>query len=216
LNNIGSGSVYMSSGTTPSAAASNPAAEARQANEDRYQQLLDLYTSLRDRTMAGVEGLGTAGRSRIDRMQAQGAAAARASAASRGLSGTTVPDVMVAGVGRDAEIARQELEDRLMERRLGYDVALTQGLGNVIEGRTDEYPNAEAYAQYAYQGAVADAARPQQTSSPFDSPLGAYADPDFRGVSEDPEIIRGSGPASTPSYIDERTFRPSYPVYQWG
>lgn len=215
LNAIGSGPVYLSSSTTPSSAA-NPAAEARRANEERYQQLLDLYTGLRERTMAGVSDLGGAERSRIERSQAQASAAARANAAARGLSGTTVPDVLVAGVGRDAEIARQELEDRLLARRLDYDVALTQGIGGVIERREDAYPDANAYAQYAYQRAMGEASRPrpqEAATDPFPDYVSEWSTPSTM------EVVTGTGTTPTPSYIDERRLlaptSPRYPVYQW-
>jgi len=98
--------------------------KANRANEQRYQEILKQY-----------EGLGTAGRARIEQQTGQQQAAATQRLTSRGLGGTTITSAVSRGIASDAEMQRQQLEESVAMQRAG-----------VMERRTDEGPDLSMYA----------------------------------------------------------------------
>ena len=98
--------------------------KANLANEQRYQQILSSF-----------EGLGKAGRARIEQQTIQRQAQATQRLTSRGLGGTTITSAVERGIASDAEMQRQQLEESVTMQRAG-----------VMERRTDEGPDLGMFA----------------------------------------------------------------------
>lgn len=98
--------------------------KANLLNEQRYQQILAQY-----------EGLGQAGRARIEQQTLQRQAQATQSLTSRGLGGTTITSAVERGIASDAEMQRQQLEESVSMQRAG-----------VMERRTDTGPDLGMFA----------------------------------------------------------------------
>ncbi len=103
--------------------------KANQANEQRYQQILGQYANL-----------GQAGRARIEEQTTRRQAAATQNLVSRGLGNTTITSAVERGIGRDAEISRQELDERVAVQKAG-----------VMERRTDTGPDLGMFANLLQQ-----------------------------------------------------------------
>ena len=98
--------------------------KANLLNEQRYQQILAQY-----------EGLGQAGRARIEQQTTQRQAEATQSLTSRGLGGTTITSAVERGIASDAETQRQQLEESVSMQKAG-----------VMERRTDTGPDLGMFA----------------------------------------------------------------------
>ena len=98
--------------------------KANKANEKRYQQILSSF-----------EGLGKAGRARIEQQTTQRQAQATQNLTSRGLGNTTITSAVERGIAGDAETQRQQLEESVTMQRAG-----------VMERRTDEGPDLGMFA----------------------------------------------------------------------
>lgn len=98
--------------------------KANLLNEQRYQQVL-----------AQFEGLGKAGRARIEQQTIQRQAAATQALTSRGLGGTTITSAVGRGIAGEAETQRQQLEESVAMRKAG-----------VMERRTDVGPDLGMFA----------------------------------------------------------------------
>lgn len=98
--------------------------KANLLNEQRYRQILAQY-----------ENLGQAGRARIEEQTTQRQAEARQGLVSRGLGGTTITSAVERGIGRESELARQQLEESVAVQRAG-----------VMERRTDVGPDLGMFA----------------------------------------------------------------------
>lgn len=98
--------------------------KANLLNEQRYQQVL-----------AQFEGLGKAGRARIEQQTVQRQAAATQALTSRGLGGTTITSAVGRGIAGEAETQRQQLEESVAVRKAG-----------VMERRTDVGPDLGMFA----------------------------------------------------------------------
>lgn len=93
--------------------------KANLLNEQRYQQILGQF-----------EGLGKAGRARIEQQTQQRQAAATQSLTSRGLGGTTITSAVERGIAGQGEQQRQQLEESVAMQKAG-----------VMERRTDVGPD---------------------------------------------------------------------------
>ena len=98
--------------------------KANKANEKRYQQILSSF-----------EGLGKAGRARIEQQTIQRQAQATQRLTSRGLGSTTITSAVERGIASDAETQRQQLEESVTMQKAG-----------VMERRTDEGPDLGMFA----------------------------------------------------------------------
>lgn len=98
--------------------------KANLANEQRYQQILSSF-----------EGLGKAGRARIEEQTIQRQAQATQSLTSRGLGSTTITSAVERGIASDAELQRQQLEEAVTVQKAG-----------VMERRTDVGPDLGMFA----------------------------------------------------------------------
>jgi len=98
--------------------------KANLLNEQRYQQVLSQF-----------EGLGKAGRARIEQQTVQRQAAATQALTSRGLGGTTITSAVGRGIAGEAETQRQQLEESVAMQKAG-----------VMERRTDVGPDLGMFA----------------------------------------------------------------------
>ena len=152
--------------------------EANQANEQRYQELLQSIGQLEQQTQGlygdareTVAGLGDAERNRIQREQQRQLAQTEQDLISRGLGNTTIRQTARRGVQSDAERAQAELTERLAQQRAGLMQDQASALmqtgqmeAQAIEGRTDQGPAASRYAQMVQQlAAQPDGSRDETT-----------------------------------------------------
>ena len=98
--------------------------KANLLNEQRYQQILGQF-----------EGLGKAGRARIEQQTLQRQAAATQGLTSRGLGGTTITSAVERGIAGESELQRQQLEESVAMQKAG-----------VMERRTDVGPDLSMFA----------------------------------------------------------------------
>lgn len=98
--------------------------KANLANVQRYRQILGQF-----------EGLGKAGRARIEQQTLRRQAEATQSLTSRGLGGTTITSAVERGIAGEAETQRQQLEESIAVQKAG-----------VMERRTDVGPDLGMFA----------------------------------------------------------------------
>ena len=114
--------------------------KANLLNEQRYRQVL-----------AQFEGLGQAGRARIEQQTAQRQAEAVQSLTSRGLGGTTVTSAVERGIAGESELQRQQLEESVAMQRAG-----------VMERRTDVGPDLGMFANLLQMAGQQQQVQPQR------------------------------------------------------
>ena len=95
--------------------------EAKTANEQRYQQMLNIANQTTQQRAADIRS--TYGQQGADIMQ---------QLARQGMAGTTIAPTMQMGVGREREAALNRLADEMQGTKLG-----------IMERRTDEYPKSD-------------------------------------------------------------------------
>ena len=95
--------------------------EARTANEQRYQQMLNIANQTTQQRATDIRS--TYGQQGADIMQ---------QLARQGMAGTTIAPTMQMGVGREREAALNRLADEMQQTKLG-----------IMERRTDEYPKSD-------------------------------------------------------------------------
>lgn len=115
--------------------------EARQANEQRYQQMMGIYNQ---RLSAG-QGLFAQGSAEVDRAFTQRASSAQQGLVSAGLANSTVLPSVLSGIDR----ARGEAMAGVAQRAAAYRTGLQGDLAQAIERRTDEYPSIQMLLQLA-------------------------------------------------------------------
>lgn len=120
---------------------------ARQANESRYQDILNQYRSRYDRAMQNLEGAGTQQRADLNTQYDALGSRTGQDLVSRGLAGTTIAPSMQAGVERERAGARGRLDETLLNQRLQTDANLSADTLSFMERRTDAYPDANLYAR---------------------------------------------------------------------
>jgi hypothetical protein len=102
---------------------------ANAANEQRYQDILGLYSNL-----------GKTGTAQIQENEAQQQAKATQDLTSRGLGNSTVTSSVSRGIANDAQFAQQALQEQIAGQKAG-----------VMERRTDQGPNMSMYANLLQQ-----------------------------------------------------------------
>lgn len=114
---------------------------ANQANENRYNQILQGYDDLHARSMGAINQLGAQQRSDIDERYDHVNAANQQNLIARGFGNSTIPATMRMGVSRERNRDHNRLRDALVRERVGVDSGLTQGKLGVIERRQDVGPD---------------------------------------------------------------------------
>lgn len=152
--------------------------QANAANALRYNQGLSVLGSGMDQSrnfisqaLQASQGLGQTAYSRIGEQEQSRIGGAQQDAISRGLNNTTIAMTMQAGAQRDAERARQDVDEQVANRRIGINLQASgnerSGAGeiaNFIAGRNDLAPSLGEYAGLV-QGAASDASGAQRTGS---------------------------------------------------
>lgn len=153
---------------------------ANAANEARYQEVKGSNADLYNRVMGEVDNWGGV-QSQLNQEKAKESINnIRANLASRGLTDSTIGEAFAARNARDLALTQQDLSERKSDRRVGYDVNLTNNANNFIERRTDKGPDnsallalsarlgeAEAYQKGMRQAAAMNRqSRPEQPQQP--------------------------------------------------
>ena len=120
---------------------------AEQANEGRYQEILQGYGQRRDEGLAALQGAGAQERSDITRtFQNQGTRATQ-DMVSRGLTGSTIPASVQSGINRRMSDAMGSLNDRLIQQRVGIMGDYDRQRLEFMERKEDRYPKLSDLAQ---------------------------------------------------------------------
>lgn len=165
--------------------------EANKANEDRYAEGKGVITQGNtaaqgaiSQALASSQGIGTQATNRINTAEQAGLAGNQQSAINRGLGNTTIVDSLNRGTQRNAEDARQGVDEQVANRQIGINqqqAALSmQGassLSNFIAARNDVGPDPALYANLAQQAAATPAPSPGLSMSSGGS---SYAVPSIK------------------------------------
>ena len=133
--------------------------KANLMNEQRYRQILGQF-----------EGLGKAGRARIEQQTAQRQAESTQRLTSRGLGSTTITAAAERGIASDAEMQRQQLEESVAMQKAG-----------VMERRSDIGPDLGMFANMLMAAGQGQAAAPQGMRTTFRMGASAQAGRDVFG-----------------------------------
>lgn len=129
--------------------------EARQANEQRYENILGGYQDRWQRAMAQLQGVGDQQRKDLNQRYDNNKGAVDQSLIARGMSNSTVSDSLKMGNERERNNAINRLEESLTRERLGYDTGLQGDLLQFMERRNDTYPDLNQLLQLAQMMGVA-------------------------------------------------------------
>lgn len=194
---------------------------ANQANEDRYQELVQGYTDRYQRAFGTPEGedgtpavpgyfdnLGRYESERIDRQYDRQQGSAEQNLISRGLGNTTVRPNVQRGIELDRARAQGELGERLTMQRAQMDANLSGDLLAMMERRTDaapDYGQLAAIAAAQGQGGVGVQQNPTQQFLNGYQPAG-YQAPQVAGTVQPPATQPPSpaGSSTHPQPIPER------------
>jgi len=154
--------------------------KANKANIERYGELLVHLDGLAKQigvegtygtAMKQLETLGTAGRTRIAEQATKAQAATEQDLMTRGLASTTIRTAARGAISRDAERARQELEERvstskagLLTQRAGAELQIGGMRAGVMERRADVGPDMALYASLIKAATAADTTATKRTA----------------------------------------------------
>jgi len=125
--------------------------EAKQANEQRYQDLVAGYKERLGNAMKGLEGYGTSARADLSESYAGAASANQQQLVNSGLSGSTVATTTRTGDARREQEALNRLNESINQQKLGYQTQLSGDLLGLVERKEDTYPNMNLLAQLGNQ-----------------------------------------------------------------
>jgi hypothetical protein len=120
---------------------------AKQANEQRYQDLVKGYKDRISNAMTSLEGYGNAARADLSQAYAGAASANQQQLVNSGLSGSTVATTTRTGDARREQEALNRLNEGINQQKLGYQTQLSGDLLGLIERKEDTYPNLNMLAQ---------------------------------------------------------------------
>lgn len=115
--------------------------QAKDANNSRYEAILQGYSDRYARGIANLEGLGATESADIARKYSQAGAQQTQSLASRGLGNTTVVNAVAQGNLRNQTREQGALQERVRQQRLNTDAQLSGDKLQFQERRTDAYPD---------------------------------------------------------------------------
>ena len=127
---------------------------AKWYNEQRYSQLQDFMAQHWQNQMETLSGVGESQRQDILRQGKQMRESSLSNAMSRGMAGTTALAAMQRGVQHQTDQDMSRFYEQMAQQRLGVQDRLASQYMGLIEGRTDEYPNAESLSNLIYQSAA--------------------------------------------------------------
>ena len=126
-------------------------AEAKAANEKRYEEILQGYNERYGRGMGYINSLSNqqeadareAGQMRMGNMEQD--------LVSRGLTGTTIKPTQEALINRETDANVRRIEDEKLRERLATDASLSGDTLGFMERREDIYPDMNLYANLMQQ-----------------------------------------------------------------
>jgi hypothetical protein len=136
--------------------------EAKQANEQRYNQILGGYDTLYNNTMTGLEGMGDAARKDVNTGYNRAFSQSMQGLVNSGMANSTIlPSVSLNNAGQRTN-ALNSLNEMLRREKLGYMNNISNNKLNFMERREDTYPDMNLYTSLMnnygnYMGNVAGA-----------------------------------------------------------
>jgi hypothetical protein len=115
--------------------------EARQANESRYNDILQLLGSLRGRTLDDLANMGQQQIADANKAYDDQRKTLLTDLSDRGLSGSTKRIAVEAMTKRERDAAVNRIKDALVANRTAADERLTTNATGVMERRSDPYPD---------------------------------------------------------------------------
>lgn len=115
--------------------------EAKQANEQRYTQILGGYETLYNDTMTGLEGMGDAARNDVNSSYNKAFSQSMQGLVNSGMANSTIlPSVSLNNASQRTN-ALNSLNETLRREKLGYMNNITNNKLNFMERREDTYPD---------------------------------------------------------------------------
>jgi hypothetical protein len=143
----GGGGGGMGGGGMVGGGADGGMAAANQANEARYQDILNGYQQRYERSLAGLEGAGKQEAADINKLYDEQLSSINNDLVSRGMRNSSLAGNARTGNDREriADIAR--LNERLRQEKLAVDAGLSKDTLDVMERKTDLGPDLALLAQ---------------------------------------------------------------------
>lgn len=114
--------------------------EAKQANESRYNDILELFGNNRARTLGLLDNFGKSLVDDSNRTYDDKRKELLTDLADRGLSGSTARIGVETGVKRERDAALNRIKDMLVQDTTNADLGFTDRAAGVMERRDDPYP----------------------------------------------------------------------------
>ena len=115
--------------------------EAKQANEQRYSQILGGYESLYNDTMTGLEGMGDAARKDVNSGYNKAFSQSMQGLVNSGMANSTILPSVSLNNARQRTDALNSLNETLRREKLGYMNNITNNKLQFMERREDTYPD---------------------------------------------------------------------------
>jgi hypothetical protein len=125
--------------------------EGRQANETRYNDLINYLNMRLDRGLANLQGSGDQALADVDRDYARMSADIDQDMISRGLRNSTVRQNVQRGAQDDRQANRRRIQEDVRKERLQTDAVLSGDVLSAMERRTDDYPSSSELIALALQ-----------------------------------------------------------------
>lgn len=119
--------------------------EAKQANEQRYGQILGGYDTLYNDTMTGLEGMGDAARKDVNTGYNRAFSQSMQGLVNAGMANSTILPSVSLNNARQKTDALSSLNEMLRREKLGYMNNITNSKLNFMERREDTYPDLSLY-----------------------------------------------------------------------
>lgn len=123
--------------------------EAKTANEQRYNQGMQGWDALTNKTMRASRNIGNARAGELNRQFDALRGGAQQGLVDRGMAGSTIAPSVNAGIERQRGYALNDLNDQNAARRVGLMAQMGQGKLGFLERRQDSYPDMGQFAQLA-------------------------------------------------------------------
>lgn len=149
-------------------------AEAKAANEARYQRILGGYDDLLSQAKTELAGLGSQGAADINTAYAGQASQVGQQLVNSGLYGTTVLPTMQMGVERERLAAQNRLAEQVAQQRLSVLGDLGQQRLNFMERRTDEYPDTNQLISLSQGAGQYGSSGVQYVANPVQGNVGGF------------------------------------------
>lgn len=120
--------------------------EAKQANEQRYSQILGGFDTLYSDTMSGLDTMGQQGRKDVSAGYNKAFSQGMQGLVSAGMANSTIVPSVSLNNARGREDAVNRLNEMLRREKLGYMNNITGNKLSFMERREDNYPDVNLYS----------------------------------------------------------------------